>query len=256
MIINIDCRERKLIELIKSKEINNTEIVVKNLELGDIIICDNSGVELLIIERKSLNDLAGSIKDGRYHEQSLRLAAHPLHNHNIIYLLEGNIKNYRPAPIPNPVIKSTIYSSICSILYFKGFSVLQTQDIGETVEMIIRIADKLSREKKTGYYSNTVSTDNNTGQQISYIDAIKTHKSSNITPDNFQILVLKSIPGIGPLVAKGLMSKYETINDLVNDLHNDKNCLDNEKYIAEGTGKSKSFGKKTIEKLLYYFKIE
>jgi len=256
MIINIDCRERKLIELIKSKEISNVEIVVKNLELGDIIICDSSGVELLIIERKSLNDLAGSIKDGRYHEQSLRLAAHPLHNHNIIYLLEGNIKSYRPAPIPNPVIKSTIYSSICSILYFKGFSILQTQDIGETVEMIIRLTDKLSREKKQAYYSNINTITSVSDQQISYIDTIKTHKSSNINPDNFQILVLKSIPGIGPQVAKGLMSKYETVNDLINDLHNDKTCLNNEKYFVEGSDKGKSFGKKTIEKLLYYFKIE
>ena len=39
--------------------------------------------EKLVIERKSINDLLSSIKDGRYAEQSYRLNGLPNHNHNI-----------------------------------------------------------------------------------------------------------------------------------------------------------------------------
>ena len=47
------------------------EIVIDTLPLGDVILCENN-TEKLIIERKSLGDLASSIKDGRYEEQSYR----------------------------------------------------------------------------------------------------------------------------------------------------------------------------------------
>ena len=96
MIIKIDNRERKLITLMNAlkKDLGyNFDIVVEVLDLGDIIICDDN-VEKLIIERKSLSDLAASLKDGRYSEQSFRLNGMKIHNHNIVYLIEGDIHNY------------------------------------------------------------------------------------------------------------------------------------------------------------------
>ena len=48
----------------------------------------------MIIERKTLNDLASSIKDGRYKEQGYRLSNCSLHNHNIFYLIEDNLSSY------------------------------------------------------------------------------------------------------------------------------------------------------------------
>ena len=39
---------------------NNIQIEIVQLDLGDIIICDNSGNEKVIVERKSLNDLKGN----------------------------------------------------------------------------------------------------------------------------------------------------------------------------------------------------
>ena len=64
-------------------------IEIQQLHLGDIIICDEEDNELLMIERKTPADLAASIKDGRYNEQSFRLSNYKLHNHHIIYLMEG-----------------------------------------------------------------------------------------------------------------------------------------------------------------------
>ena len=41
--------------------------------------------EKTIIERKSLADLASSIRDGRYAEQSFRLNGYPIFNHYIYF---------------------------------------------------------------------------------------------------------------------------------------------------------------------------
>ena len=94
MKIILDNRERRLIKLVNSLKnqygFNHIEISVEKLDIGDITI-KNGDNELLIIERKSLNDLASSIKDGRYEEQSYRLSNYPIHNHNILYLIEGII---------------------------------------------------------------------------------------------------------------------------------------------------------------------
>ena len=91
MIIKVDSREHELITLC-SNILNNSltysgiTLKVESLPLGDVIITDASGLnEYVIIERKSLRDLAASIKDGRYDEQSYRLNGINHHNHNVIY---------------------------------------------------------------------------------------------------------------------------------------------------------------------------
>ena len=90
-----------------------------NLDVGDFhIYKNNKDLPDFIIERKSINDLLSSIKDGRYNEQSFRLNNFPIHNHNIYYLIEGSIEY-----IKNEQNKKIVYSSIFTISHFKGFSI-------------------------------------------------------------------------------------------------------------------------------------
>ena len=84
--IIIDSRELKLKEII-SKDLN-LNIEFKNLDLGDIVFKKNDK-EILIVERKTINDLYSSIRDGRYKEQKIRLLSNS--NANLFYILEGNI---------------------------------------------------------------------------------------------------------------------------------------------------------------------
>ena len=69
MIINVDYREKNLLkklETLKEKnKFNKITITTSNLPLGDIVILNDKNEEQLIIERKSISDLAASIKDGR-----------------------------------------------------------------------------------------------------------------------------------------------------------------------------------------------
>ena len=131
----------------------NIKIAIENLPIGDIIVVDEEK-ELLIIERKTLQDLASSIRDGRYKEQSFRLDAHPLHNHHIVYLIEGNMNSTNRYSRYTKIKPSTLLTCMFSLNYFKGFSVVQTNGIVDTAEYIVRIFDKIKREKgkKKAYY--------------------------------------------------------------------------------------------------------
>lgn len=77
---------------------NNVRYEVRHLNIGDFtwIARDKKGNELVlpyIVERKRLDDLAGSIKSGRYQEQKFRLKNSGIPN--ITYLIEYlDVKNY------------------------------------------------------------------------------------------------------------------------------------------------------------------
>ena len=151
MKLIIDSRETKLYEeCLKLKQtIDNYKkisIESKSLDLGDIIIKDDEDNDKLIIERKTINDLISSISDGRYNEQSFRLNGIEHENHNIIYLIEGTLKNLTSQ-------KQMVYSSIFSINYYKGFSVHRSDNVSESAYILMNMTYKIEKEKeKIPYY--------------------------------------------------------------------------------------------------------
>ena len=218
MQLLIDLREPKtlvnyIISLNETAS-NKITIVQKNLDIGDYVFYDEiNAKELLIIERKSLADLEASIKDGRYSEQSFRLNETTLHNHNIIYLLEGAIIKY------NPKFRNTLYSSLFSLNYYKGFSVINVLNQTETGDILLAFASKLLRENKPGFYSDLSNNENNNeNNNISYISTLKTSKKSHINSDNIFQLMLMQIPGISNVSALALANEFKNMESLLNAL--------------------------------------
>jgi crossover junction endonuclease MUS81 len=189
LLIKVDFREKDLIALLQLKMMNDAKddnnpikLKVDNLKIGDVAFVEidknenEIGDELLLFERKSLNDLASSIKDGRYAEQSFRLDGYEaVPNHNIVYLIEGDLSRYRENQFSR-INKNTLLSSMFSILYYKGFSVVRTMNVLETCDLVWSWADKLEREmgggkksksgsKKIPYYkSDIISTFNSNSE--------------------------------------------------------------------------------------------
>ena len=298
MFITIDYREKELIDLfqlkftetkpeteeVKGKEkkkergiIENIKIKVENLKLGDIIISDAGDNELLLFERKSLNDLASSIKDGRYVEQSFRLDGYEsVPNHNIVYIIEGDLSKWKEnANYNGRVNKKTLLSSMCSMLYYKGFSVIRTMNMTETCELILNWADKLQREKltKTPYYSSGAKMEKQTQAQEPvqaqelvqvqeqsqtvresqhYCDVfkIKKEKNGNITPGNIGEIMLCTIPGISSKTAIVIMKEFKTINGLIKSLENDGHCLNS--IYMETNDKKRKISSQCIENIKRY----
>jgi len=226
MNIKIDSREKDIIKMIAPLQHDlglSISTTIETLPLGDFIL-SNEQEELLIIERKKLTDLAASIKDGRYTEQSYRLDGSEFPNHNVVYLIEGNIKYYKEKYTRVP--KKTLYSAMFCLQYFKGFTVIRTEDAVETAELLLRMADKLRREKsKYGYYHS-----NFVPKQEKYSEVIKKVKKANVTPENASAIMLSQIPGISYQTAEAIMAAYPSMLALVDALKADKSCLDQITY--------------------------
>lgn len=252
MKIRVDNREQELLKYIRELIVNiplfkDLEVQVENLPLGDVIISNNIE-DKLVIERKSINDLAASIKDGRYEEQSYRLNGlnHP--NHNIIYLIEGDVNRINRFK-DNKMEKLTLYSSIFSLNYYKGFSVIRSFSIDESAIFICNTANKLRKgeaENKLPYYQNNQNnlailkpisleeTDQNTEEMIcndkDYVSVVKKIKKDNITPDNIGEIMLCQIPGISSITAMAIMSKFKTFPNLISQIQENENCLKDISY--------------------------
>jgi ERCC4-type nuclease len=264
MIIQIDNREKELIiqiDIIKSiiPAFANIKVEIVLLPIGDILIVDAENKETkLIFERKSICDLSASIKDGRYEEQSYRLDGLSHHNHNIIYLIEGDV-NKTARGMNTTQAKQTVYSAIFSLNYYKGFSVIRTFNMEETAIFICNTASKLIKERngKKAYYSTT-NTNTNTNATVEspslveertdkdYVNVVKKFKKDNITRDNISEIMLCQIPGISSVTALAIIEKHKSLSNLLTELSKDGNCLKDISY-TNTKGQSRKINQKSAE---------
>ena len=250
MNIIVDTRETGLIPLLENKHAD-IQISQENLNIGDIHLCKPDGTTLMIFERKTIQDLAASIRDGRYKEQGLRLTHSSVPNHHIVFIIEGNIENYQPnAYTKQPLQQSALYSSIVSTLYYKGFSVLQTKDLVDTGKWILRFADKMIRSKDTPYYD----MQGEQGSNTQYIDHIKMKKQSNITPENIDEIMLCQIPGISCVIANAILNDYSSLKIIIDTLVQNPAVFDDFTYYNK-QGKVRKIPKNVISNIKTYLKI-
>jgi crossover junction endonuclease MUS81 len=280
MIVKIDTREHELIKkcenlLVAVPAFKDLKIEVKPLPLGDIIISDGQ-IDNIIVERKSLSDLASSIKDGRYEEQSYRLNGLDHPNHNIIYLIEGDLAKFNS--FKERIDKQTIYSAMLSINYYKGFSLMRSTSMDETAFIVCNMAYKIGKDlTKKPYFSkniNTNNTDTNTNTDIQsdavvtvssepinnisakdYCSVIKKVKKDNITEDNIGEIMLCQIPGISSISAIAIMATYKNLPNLVRCIQDDPQCLHGIS-TTDANGKSRKISKTTVATIVKYLGIK
>lgn len=187
MKLVIDCREKELLKQINQQVLftppfKKIKVTSENLPIGDILIKDDSDNDLLIIERKTIPDLLSSIKDGRYEEQSYRLNGMEHPNHNIMYLIEGDTNNKKYF---QKVDKMTFYSSLLSLNYYKGFSVIKTQNLTETAVFICNSLIKIQKNndlKRQPFYINNIVKSNDTNTNTN-TNNDENDKNNNTTGD-------------------------------------------------------------------------
>ena len=247
MIIKIDYREKDLINYCNNNSRDNIKILSENLAIGDIIISDLSNNDIILIERKTIADLASSICDGRYKEQSFRLEKDPLHNHNILYIIEGSLQT---SFYSKRITKKTILSAIFSLNYIKGFSTQRTISLQETGDYILQMAEKLQKPETKPFY-NTNIINNETTNQIKYSEVIKSVKKDNITPENIGEIMLAQIPNVSANIAIKIMEQYNSIQNLIQCLQENEKCLDDLK-IEGKDGKTRKVSKTAIQNVYKY----
>lgn len=221
----------------------------------------NSNSDIILFERKTLTDLAASIRDGRYKEQSFRMNQYcELANHNIIYIIEGDMAKYADkTPGSNPISKKALYSAMFSMLYLKGFSVFRTSNVRETADLILYFADKYDAVPpgdRKPFYRNKAKTKHEDQDQddlkqeeeqdqqqpksgATYSSTFK-HKerSSQIVPENIGEIMISAIPFVSSKTASAIMSEYKTITKLIEAMQKDRTCL-NHIYTSGPSGNRK-----------------
>jgi ERCC4-type nuclease len=164
--------------------------------------------------------------------------------------------------IPLSSEQTMIYSSLFTLNYNKGFSVIRTDSLNETAIFICNSYDKWVRGLSTGsepYYkicekSSSMSETTNIPQQ-SYIDVVKRVKKDNITPDNIGELLLCQFPGISTASSSAIMQKFTTFTNLIHEVERNPSTAFDDIYIISDKGQKRKISKTIKTTILSYLQI-
>ena len=127
----VDDRESKS-EVIKFlSKTKNVSVDIKRLSLGDYLV-DNR----LMFERKTLNDFALSIIDGRLFSQAIRLASS---KYNSVLLLEGTGKELTETGIR----REAMQGALIAVSIVLGIPVLRSKSPSESAQLILYTARQI-----------------------------------------------------------------------------------------------------------------
>jgi len=267
MKIIVDERETALYGLLiqQPRDDKKPQIEKRVIPLGDILFTsDDESITYQIIERKSIADLLASVKDGRYAEQSYRLGNCFPNRHNIVYLIEGQVRDHD---------KKLVFACMASLNYFKGFSITRTVSLAETAQYIEITADKIARELGKGssqassqalsLATPSLATPNPSTTTIptevtgptnaetqDYCSVVKVAKKANITRENIGQLMLMQIPGISSTISGEIMRPFATFAAFIDHLRSEPAYL--ETIVLESSGKKRKLGSNVIAAIKAY----
>jgi len=207
MELLIDNRE-SIKELFTAPGINTQ---FTNLLLGDYIL-KYKEQEVIIIERKTTEDYANSIRDGRHREQKARLLSNYA-KHQIIYLVEGNISQENHSFRYNKVSKETLISSIVNTMLRDDINVFHTKDIRETVFFVQTLYKKINKQG-TDFMKKSYS------HEDALIQSVHKKKNKNITKKMCQKMMFNTIPNISLITAERLLNQFGSIQKCIYDMTN------------------------------------
>ena len=268
----VDTRETALIKLIRNDNNINNITTIKSLDIADIIIKYNDK-DYLVIERKSLKDLAASISDGRYSSQKLRLKKYAIDNKiimsNIVYLIEGAFyyettisiidnngkKKDKIVNIPytdehkfGRIKYSALKSSMTNIRVRDGFGVIHTTDVNGTFGELIKIFNCLT---KYGHYEQLNNGQDQVDNEYSqFIKAnISVRKKTNKTPEQCFIDQLCCYPNISVDKARKISAKYKSMPKLISKFESLGTEKEKEELLTEIDGIGKKISKQTYDNI-------
>jgi ERCC4-type nuclease len=139
MEIQIDDRESAIIPLIK--DVNYVDYSVKRLQVGNYAIV-YFGYILLIIERKTWEDLASSMRDGRKKNVKKLINVRADTDCKIAYLIEGT-----PCPLPNKkygrMSSKYLQAHLDHLAFGDNIHIIHTTDKQHTADRLLELAKNL-----------------------------------------------------------------------------------------------------------------
>lgn len=197
MKLVIDNRETFALNEINNTDMSGMEIVVETLPVGDFVFKSQEDDSIaLVIERKTFDDLACSIMDGRFREQKTRLDEMKSNGVRIMYIIEGNPMQYK-GKLP----LTTLLSATLNLMMSHEYMVMFCHSIKNTVEILCLIGKKLGEKACT---KGSIS-----GVQI------KLKSKGEKVKENLFLLQMMVIPGVSQLAGEAICKEYKSMPDLV-----------------------------------------
>ena len=174
--IIVDNRERNL-ELLEGLARSGVEVSFAQLPVGDYVLSDR-----MCVERKTVRDFEGSVMNSRLFDQLGRLGAG---FQKPMLILEGDEAEFVLQP-------NVVLGTILSIFSDYNVQVIRSGCVSETSAILAKLAE---REQKKGKREPRI-----VGSKRAF------------TNSQWQVLILSSIPGVGPKLARSLMAHFRTIS--------------------------------------------
>lgn len=240
----IDNREHALIKQLSNK----TEYVVEQLQLGDIVFRE-AGEIILVIERKTIEDLKASICDGRNREQKARLLG-CIEANRIMYLIEGSLDHRLDTKVSGLPI-STLIGSLINTQLRDGIKTYKTASIKESANFLVKLKSKLEKDLPKFFRAGGCISD------TKYAASLKKSKKANMTPSVWFIKQLSLIPQVTERISEKIIEKYSNMCDLVGEYtrtpeHLRSKLLADIKYEIKN-GKLRRIGNKISERIYKFF---
>ncbi len=173
-----DNRERNL-DILEGLSGSGILLSFAQLPVGDYVLS-----ERMCVERKTVRDFESSIISARLFDQLERLGGA---YGKPILLLEGDDSEFTMG-------RNVILGAIISVYSDYNVQVIRSKDSKETVSVLARLAEREQGEKRVPRMLGS---------------------KRAFTNSQWQVLILSSIPGIGPKLAKSLISRFKTIKNVV-----------------------------------------
>ena len=176
--IIVDKRERNL-DILEGLSGSGILLNFAQLPVGDYILS-----ERMCVERKTVHDFESSIINARLFDQIERLSGT---YKKPILLLEGEESEFTMNP-------NVVLGAIISLYSDYNVQVIRSRDVAETVSTLARLAEREQDERRVPRMLGSKRAFSNS---------------------QWQLLILGSIPGIGPKLAMSLIKRFKTVKNVV-----------------------------------------
>ena len=176
----VDNRERNF-EVLEGLSGQGASIEFAQLPVGDYILSDR-----ICVERKTSSDLENSIINARLFDQLERLKSS---FQKPILVIEESPEGYR---LDSKVILGTMLKAYVDY----GVQVMMSRSPQETAEVLFAMAKREQEHK----------------DHVPRLVGVK----RAYTEYQWQLLIISSIPGVGPTLAKRLLSRFKSIKTIAN----------------------------------------
>jgi len=197
----LDVREARLCEALGRLGVPYTTAA---LDVGDILIQNNEGEPLLVIERKSHADFAASNQDGRYREQRARLLAVRGSGVAVLYMLEGLWAPSDATPVGcTRLTQGQLKRLVTRLTLRYGLPVLAADSINDTARWCQTLLAQLT-DDPTVFQPDSEGAA--TAAMTGFTAALSTVKKANKTADSTAAAMLGAVPGLGPKRVTALLA--------------------------------------------------